>query len=544
MEAGMVLASELDLDPLLQRIADLAREIMRAEYAAVGVLGEEEDLARFVFSGISRAQADKIGDLPRGRGVLGALTREGKPLRLHEITDHPDSYGFPEHHPPMHTFLGVPITIRGRVFGRLYLSEKLDKSDFTKDDERIALTLATQAGVAIENARLLDTVRQRSEELARRVAEISSVERLGGMLTRGGSLDEMLETVAGEARKLTGASRSMVTRWDASTGDLVIRQVSGSRFNDDLIGIRLGPGTSKSHAVLEREKGEVVADLTEDPEVHAATIARLLGPRRGAFVPLLVREQKLGVLAVYDREDGEPFTDDDLVVLDLLATQAAIAIENQRLNDALRDMAVLEERERISQDLHDGVIQSIYSVGLSLQGSLSMMDKDPEVTRRRIDGAIAELDNVVRDVRSYIFELRPKLVEELGLDAAVRELTKEHEINTLAEVTVDMEEEACASLRSEDQIHVIQIVREVLSNIARHAQAKRVKVSCTRDEDALRLEITDDGVGFDPTTVRRGHGLRNIEERAHRLGGNLIVEAEQPKGTRHVLHLPSLKGEG
>lgn len=542
VEAGVVLASELDIEALLQRIADLAREILRAKYAAVGVLGEAQELVRFVYSGVDKQTADRIGDLPRGRGVLGVLIEEGKPLRLREISDHPRSYGFPEHHPPMRAFLGVPIMVRGRIFGRLYLTEKFE-GEFTKDDERIALTLATQAGVAIENARLIEQVRQRSEELARRVAEISSVERLGGLLISTDSLDTILRGVADEARKLTGATRAILSILDEDTGDLVIRQAAGDQVAQDLRGTRLRQGASKAHAVLQRGTPEVVEDLSTDGEVDANTIARIGGPRQGGFIPLIVRDRRLGALAVYDRVDGISFTEDDLVVLGLLANQAAIAIENARLTDALRDLAVLEERERISKELHDGVIQSIYSVGLSLQGSLSMMNRDPEVTRTRIDDAIAELDNVVRDVRSYIFELRPKIVQELGMDAAVRELVKDLEVNTLAEVTVDLHDDACGSLDMRDQAHVIQIVREILSNIARHAQARQVWVSCTRSGEAIRLEIADDGGGFDPERVRRGHGLKNMDDRARSLGGELIIEPNHPRGTRHLLVVPG-RGDG
>lgn len=366
VEAGMVLASELELETLLQRIADLSREVVGATYAAVGVVGEPGELVRFVYSGIDEATAKKIGDLPTGRGVLGALLEQDQPLRLREISGHPRSYGFPEHHPPMHSFLGVPIIVRGRVFGRLYLTEKQGAPEFSKDDERIAMTLASQAGIAIENA---------------------------------------------------------------------------------------------------------------------------------------------------------------------------------HLNESLKDLAVLEERERISKELHDGVIQSIYSVGLSLQGSISLLRRDPELAITRIDDAIAELDNVVRDVRGYIFELRPKLVQEHGITAAIAELVKDFEVNTLAHATLRLDEEACSSLVESEQIHVVQIVREILSNIARHAQAAEVEVTCGMDDGgAVALEITDDGVGFDPSAVQRGDGLRNIEERAHRVGGILEISPADGKGTLHSLRIPRGRG--
>jgi signal transduction histidine kinase len=369
VEAGLALASELDLDALLQRIADLARDVVGAQYAAVGVVGDDGLLLRFVYSGIDKDTADKIGDLPHGRGLLGVLLEGGRPIRQREISEHPDSYGFPPNHPPMHSFLGVPIIVRDRVFGRLYLTEKQGAPEFTKDDERIAMTLAAQAGVAIQNANLLEEVKARGDELA-----------------------------------------------------------------------------------------------------------------------------------------------------------------------------VLEERERISKELHDGVIQSIYSVGLSLQGAMALVERDADGTKKRMDEAIGTLDNVVRDVRSYIFALQPKSVEERGLKKAIEELVQDLEVNTLAEATVQLSEEALAMVAEPSKGDFIQIAREVLSNIARHAQASEVTVACAvREGQSVVMTIEDDGVGFDPGTVKRGHGLTNIEERARRIGGDLRITPRRPKGTVHTLSFPGEK---
>jgi len=368
VEAGLALASELDLDALLQRIADLARDVVGARYGAVGVVGEDGLLLRFVYSGIDQETADRIGDLPHGRGLLGVLLEGGRPMRMREISEHPASYGFPPNHPPMHSFLGVPIVVRDRVFGRLYLTEKQGDSEFTKDDERIAMTLAAQAGVAIQNANLLEEVRARGDELA-----------------------------------------------------------------------------------------------------------------------------------------------------------------------------VLEERERISKELHDGVIQSIYSVGLSLQAAMSVIGRDPDGTKKRMDEAIGTLDNVVRDVRSYIFALQPKSVEEQGLKKAIEELVKDLEVNALAESTVQLSDDALEMVPEAARGDFIQIAREILSNIARHAQASEISVACAlREGQTVVMTIEDDGIGFNPETVMRGHGLGNIEERARRVGGEIAITQRRPKGTVHTL---SLRGE-
>lgn len=369
VEAGLALASELDLDALLQRIADLARDVVGAGYGAVGVVGDDGLLLRFVYSGIDQQTADRIGDLPHGRGLLGVLLEGGRPIRLREISEHPDSYGFPPNHPEMRSFLGVPIIVRDRIFGRLYLTEKQGGPEFTKDDERIAMTLAAQAGVAIENASLLEEVRARGEELA-----------------------------------------------------------------------------------------------------------------------------------------------------------------------------VLEERERISKELHDGVIQSIFSVGLSLQGAMSVVERDPDGTKRRMDEAIGTLDNIVRDVRSYIFALQPKSVQERGLKKAIEELVKDLEVNTLAESTVQLSDDALQMVPEAARGDFIQIAREILSNIARHAQASEVSLACAvREGHTVVMTIEDDGIGFDPETVTRGHGLGNIAERARRIGGEIAISPRRSKGTVHTLSLPGEK---
>lgn len=538
IDAGLALAAELDLDVLLQRIADLSRNVIGAKYGAVGVLGPEGELVKFLHSGLDDETVRKIGPLPEGKGLLGAIIEEGRPLRTAEISEHQRSYGFPPHHPEMHSFLGVPIVARGQIFGRLYLTEKRGAASFSKDDERLALALAAQAGVAVENARLYQQVRERSEELAHRLAELSSVEVIGKVLLSESTHEEMLRAVADEARVVTRAARSMLVLRDQESGDLVVRMAVGDQIAADLLGRRIPSGTSKSQAVMLRARAELVHDLASDDEVSAETWDLLGRPRTGAFAPLVVKGRGVGALAVFERTGRRPFSNDDLTILEMLAGMAAIALENEKLNEALRDVAVLEERERISMELHDGVIQSIYAVGLSLQGSVALMGRDPDKAQSRIDQAISELDNVVRDVRGYIFELKPKIVDEVGLAEAIKGLVKELEVNTLAHARVAVNEEACIALDPDQQNHVVQIVREVLSNIARHAQASEISLTFGIEDDQVLLAIEDNGVGFDIESVKKGHGLDNMRYRASVLGGSIEIERRDRSGTVHKLHIP------
>ncbi|MCW3036917.1 MAG: histidine kinase [Actinobacteria bacterium] len=539
VEAGIALASESHLDTLLSRIAELARRVVQAAYGAVGVIGPSGDLARFVYAGIDQDTARQIGELPTGVGVLGVVLEQAHPLRLKEISDHPRSSGFPAHHPVMHSFLGAPIVVRGRVFGRLYLSEKEGGAEFSEADERVAMMLAAQAGVAIENVSLYEQVQERGMELGRRLAQLASFDVVARMLlTESASAGDVLDFAAEQARFLTGGTRATLMMLDDTTGELIIRHAVGGEGAGDLVGVRLKPDTSKSHSVVRRREAELVPHLSQDPEINESVLHLLGDPLDGAFAPLLVRDRPIGALAVYGSSEGRPFTSDDLSVLQILANQAAIAIENDRLTFLLRNLAVLEERERISKELHDGVIQSIYSVGLSLQGSLSLMGTQPERGARRIEEAIAELDNVVRDVRNYIFELRPQLVEDRGLEGAILVLVRELEVNTTAHATVELSPRATEALGRQEQGHVIQVVREILSNIARHAQPSVVSVRVEDRDGFLALLIDDDGLGFDPSSVARGQGLSNMEARVAALGGSLEILPREGGGTRHSLRVP------
>ncbi|HLI55795.1 MAG TPA: GAF domain-containing sensor histidine kinase, partial [Actinomycetota bacterium] len=268
-------------------------------------------------------------------------------------------------------------------------------------------------------------------------------------------------------------------------------------------------------------------------------VRRFLGdPKNGAFAPLRIRDRPVGALAVYGQAGGSPFSDDDLLVLQMLANQMAVALENERLTGMLREMAVLEERERISRELHDGVIQAIYSVGLSLQGSLGLLDRDVPRVRGRLDEAINRLDDVVRDVRNYIFELRPHLIIEQGGAAAIDQLIKEFEVNTLAHVATRLDPEALGRLSTAQEASLIQILREVLSNVARHSKATEVEVALVSQPSGVCLTVDDNGEPYDPRTVKRGHGLTNVESRAANLGATWEVTHRELGGMHRELSVP------
>ncbi len=351
IEAGMILASELSLDAVLQRIIELAVEITDARYGALGVIGPAGDLREFFTTGITPEEREAIGSPPHGRGILGALIEEGKPLRLPDISADPRSVGFPPNHPKMRSFLGAPIVVRGGVFGDIYLTEKKGAPEFAKRDERDVLVLAAQAGVAIENARLYQ-------------------------------------------------------------------------------------------------------------EIHR--------------------------------------------------------------------LAVLEDRERIAKELHDGVIQALFGVGMALQGAALMSGEEELATR--IEGAVADIDRVIRDLRNYIFGLRPGILADRQLDEALRHLGEEFQQKTGVITVVDVDP-TVASEFTPAAADILQLTREALSNVGRHAQAATCRVSLYRSDDRLMLEVDDDGQGFDAETNRRGDGLTNMQERVRALGGAFSIESTPGKGT-------------
>ncbi len=360
-----MLASEIDLDALLQRIVEVAAEITGARYAALGILGEDRRIHTFITHGITAEERAAIGDPPTGHGMLGLLIEEARPMRVTDIATDPRSSGFPSNHPPMHSFLGAPVRARGRVFGNIYLTEKEGASEFDEDDEAALVVLAAQAGVAIENARLYE-------------------------------------------------------------------------------------------------------------EMHHA-------------------------------------------------------------QQELRRLEVLEDRERIAKELHDGVIQSLFAVGMGLQGAAAMAS-DSELARR-IENAVEDIDRSIRDLRNYIFGLRPGILADRQLDQALRELGAEFEGRSGVITVVQVDEDVASELASRAS-DLVQITREALSNVGRHAQATTCRVALRRDDGGALLEIDDDGKGFDVDTAREGLGLDNLRRRLEQLGGHLGIASVLGEGTTLTARLP------
>jgi signal transduction histidine kinase len=530
LEAGLALSSELSLPVILQRIVDLAVDLTGARYGALGVLSPDGTITEFITTGVTEAERAAIGHIPVGRGILGVLIDDATPLRLREIAEDPRSVGFPPNHPPMRSFLGAPVSARGRVFGNLYLTEKQGAEAFTDEDEGALVMLAGQAGVAIENARLYEEAHDRARRL-------EAVREIATAILAGTNPDQVLGLVARHARELIGADLATLAV-PAGPGELVVGAADGVHAAE-LAGTMFPIEGSVSGEVIRTGKTVVLADATANQRVgQPALRAGGIGP--ALFAPLPVRGTVLGTLLVANAAGGRRFGAGDIQLTETFAQQAAVAVEHARLQHELDRLAVLEDRERIAKELHDGVIQALFAVGLGLQGSV-MLTRDPEL-QRRIGGAVEELDRVIGDLRNYIFGLRPGILADRQLDQALRRLGEELEQKTGVVTVVEVDPAAAAAL-AETAAEVVQLAREALSNVSRHAQATTCRVSLYRDGATVVLEVDDDGRGFDPARTRpSGQGLRNLGARAEALGGGVEIDSRAGEGTRVRVQLrrPSL----
>jgi signal transduction histidine kinase len=525
LEAGLTLAAELSLPAALQRIVELAAELTGARYGALGVLGRDGTISQFITTGVTAEQRAAIGHIPVGRGILGVLIDDARPLRLHDIADDPRSVGFPANHPPMHSFLGAPVTARGRIYGNLYLTEKHGGTDFDADDERALVLLAAQAGVAIENAQLYEEARDRAQRL-------EAIRAITTAILAGTKTEELLALVVRHARELAGTDLATLAR-PAGSGQLTVEAADGL-LAEQLRGMVFPAEGSVTGEVIRTGKAVLLADASADDRVVQPVVRAEVGP--AMFIPLAVRGNILGTLTVANRRGGQLLREAAIPLVETFAEQAAVAIEYGRLQGELQRLALLEDRERIAKELHDGAIQALFAVGMGLQGSAALAPS--EELRDRLQDAVEEVDRVIRDLRNYIFGLRPGLLADRQLDQALQRLCEEFQQRTGVVTIADIDPQVAAELASRAG-DVVQLAREALSNISRHAEAATCRVSLYRAEVGEVLEVDDDGRGFDPaTTTGTGQGLRNLKERAEGLGGRAEIHSVPGQGTRVRITIP------
>jgi signal transduction histidine kinase len=530
VDAGITLNSELSLDALLQRLTETAVNLTGARYAALGVIDTSgQSLERFVTTGIDAETHAAIGDLPRGRGLLGVLIREAETLRLHDIADDPRSVGFPRHHPPMRSFLGVPILLRGVAYGNLYLTEKTG-GDFTEEDEELTQLLATQAAVAIENARLY-------ESSTRWLRQLESLNEIGTALASELELEPLLGLVARRLRELVRARLVLIA---IPQGDSLTVAATDGDDVYGIVGTTLEFGSSKAGRVLQRGRSERIDSVLDDPEVDQQT-ARQLGVRSALYVPLIARGRSIGVVVAHDKDGSKPgFSDDDLRLAESLADRAAVAVDlSERVGrDALARAVNAQELERkhLARELHDETGQALTSILLGLKPLEQRAATDDD---RAAVASVRELVvSTLQDVRRLAVELRPSALDDFGLGTAVERLA-----DTFREssgMRVDLEVQLGeARLPPEVETTLYRIMQEALANIVKHAEATQVSILLTRKERSVSAVVEDNGKGFDETRSGDGTlGLVGMRERLALVGGRLAIESSKGSGTTIAAEVP------
>jgi GAF domain-containing protein len=536
LEAVVAIGSGLDLESTLRRIVETAVVLVDASYGAMGVIGDEKRLAEFIPVGLGEDEIAAIHHWPEGRGLLGLLIDDPRPLRLADIGEHPASSGFPEGHPPMRGFLGVPVRVRDVVFGNLYLTGKRGGADFTEDDEAVLIALGAAAGVAIENARLYEAARSHQRWIEAS-AEVTT------RLLSGSSPAEVLGDVTRRARELSGADLAVLALPDEEGRRLTIAHADGDGAAD-VQGLVLPAGQSLSGQVLAAGEPVTAADFAADDRAWAAARGAMsqIGP--AIVFPLGAPGNVRGVLTVGRRHGAPPFPPAQAEVVASFAAQAGVALElAARRADAER-LSLFEDRDRIARDLHDLVIQRLYATGMSLEGTMPMITR-PEVAIR-IGSAVDAMDDTIKDIRATIFALqargdagRPDVRGDI-VDI-VEEMTPLLGFAPSLRLGAGLGGQGSGAVSGEMAEQALAALREALSNAARHSGAARVDVTVDIDSGGfLTVGVTDDGTGIAPGGRRSG--LRNLADRAGKLGGELLLNpvsagAARP-GTRLEWRVP------
>lgn len=512
LNAVISIGSNLELAEVLDRIVRAGMELVEARYGALAVLDEHgERVEEFVHHGMDAEVAERIGHFPEGLGILGLLIKESKPLRLRDISAHPESYGFPPDHPPMRTFLGVPIPVRDVLFGNLYLAEKEGGQEFDEGDENLLTALATAAGIAVENARLYQVI-QLSDRSRQATSEIVSA------LLSGQPTTDVLTMVADWGRRLADAAHANILlpvenddgmRIVATAGEDTARMLGVTvTMADGRAGAVYHTGVPESWDGYAVSSMPTLADLVE------------IGPR--LVIPLGEAGQTRGVLVVYNRR-GKTFRPMVLETLTTFAEQAALAIELFEQRRTAESVLVYEERERIARNLHDLVIQRLFATGMGIENATRMIGVDPKTASGRLSRAVDDIDATIREIRSTIFALQNTDANPRGLRSRVLDVVSESSAALGFEPSVHFAGLIDTNVPVDVSDDLLAVLREALANVARHARATSCAVQVEVGEDVV-LEVADDGVGL-PDSGRRS-GLANLAERARKLGGSFTTTAD------------------
>jgi len=538
-QVSLELVQDISINSLLDRIAHIACEQAGAAYAAIGIRGEGGYMERFISAAFDDDLVQSRPHLPINISLINAIAEANGPVRAMDIQTDSHLQDTPQDHARIASLLGVPIRLGDRRLGQIYLTDKLTEDGFTPDDERVIETLAAYAAVAISNAHSYDELRERDRTLTRRNQDLALLNSLASALASITELDELLRTALNRVINYfdIDIGEIFLTQEDQNTLERVIHQGAKTdsiwqqdRFNlkEGLIGRTARSGKSSIVGLPYRHD-----PFLRNQALIDANISQI------ACFPLTSRSEVLGVLSIALSQD-DPLDAMDQQLLSSIASWVGTTIENVRLNIQGRRLAVLEERERIGMDLHDGIIQSIYAVGLTLEHARLLLKEEPDQTRTRIDQSIEDLNSTIRDLRAFIMDMRPRQLYEENLMDGLQRLINEFQVNSLLEATLSGPSEGLENLPDPQAIALFHICQEALANVAKHAHASKVEVLVWGTPNRVLMEVHDDGRGFDPEKIQLtlGHGISNMQTRARNVGGDLEITTEPGEGTTIMVWVP------
>jgi two-component system sensor histidine kinase DevS len=537
-EASLELVRNLSLDKLLERIVHLARQQVGARYAALGVVDEQGDLVRFIPAGMTPEEIHKTGHQPEGKGMIGVVQQERRTIRIPDISKDPRGSGFPKEHPRMKSFLGVPIMLGERLLGELYLTDKEDHSEFTETDEQVIEMLAAYAAVAISNAQLYKGMKDRDEAITRRNEDLALVNHLAATLASYMEVDEILEQTLTRVIEHLEVEAGEIFLTEEGRHSLRLALHRGEAANAFWTRDRFQFGEGYVGIVAQTGKALTSENPQKDLRYLRPAVVKA-GFRSVACVPLTARGSVVGVISVATRRERH-FEEREVELLLAIGTWAGLSIENARLHRQAQRLAVLEERERIGMDLHDGIIQSIYGVGLALDLARVSVEDDPKMARMKIEQAIDGLNNSIRDIRSYILDLRPRQFRGEDLMAGLQKLVDEFSANASAKANLVGPKDGFVALPTANATALFHICQEALANVAKHARATRTDIRLWATNNRVLLEVSDDGMGFDlhKMNATLGHGLSNMQARVYKVGGDVEINSAPGDGTTVIAWVP------
>ncbi len=538
-QGSLQLVSDLSRNNVLERIVRLAQEQAQARYAAIGIVNEDGVLEKFIPVGMSANDIARIPHPPKGAGLIGALLEEQQSIRVADISKDARSAGFPENHPAMRSFLGVPIKSGERLLGQIYLTDKENAPEFTKDDERVIETLAAYAAVAIENSHLYESVLKRDQTLTEQFDDLTLLYNLAKASASASGMDQILDETLIQ----------VIEHFKVEAGEVFLREE-----NSDVLWLKMHRGeASEAFWSCERFRfGEgIVGQAALENKSHESPVLEKdvvclrpalieAGFKRIICIPLRATNRIVGVLTVASR-NNQRLNWREMELLEAIGTWTGTAIENARLQQQSRRIAILEERERIGMDLHDGIIQSIYSVGLALDYARMVLDDDVKTARQKISEGIEGLNSTIQDIRAYILDLRPRQLRGgESLTHGVQRLLDEFRRNTKSKTTLATSENGFGGLPRQNALALFHICQEALANAARHACAQEVDVQLWTTDEQVLLKVSDDGSGFDIDQASEliGHGLSNMHRRARKVGGDVTISSKLDHGTTIMAWVP------